>query len=160
MPARTILIKLCALTLFAVAAGAATNTPANSYKGAQCYDPKLTPQERAGCEIWFYATAGNARFHAYVLPQRLPVLLDWYRVLNSKQRSDRFRAWGIINDPSCCVPGTANCIACGSMYGVIRQSGPRPTPLSTASLPISTTKIKSVSPVSVSRKSFTKSNST
>ncbi len=109
MPAKKILIKLCVLVLFALAAAAATNTPANSYKGAQCYDPKLTPQERAGCEIWFYATAGNARFHAYVLPQRLPVLLDWYRVLNSKQRSDRFRAWGIINDPDCCTPGSPGC---------------------------------------------------
>ncbi len=47
-------------------------------------------EQRAGCEIWFYATAGNGRFHTYVLPQRLPVLLNWYRVLNSKERSDRF----------------------------------------------------------------------
>ena len=87
---------------------AATGT-ATGYKGNQCEDPKLSPEERSGCQIWFYATAGNARFHAYVLPQRLPVLLDWYRVLNSKQRGDRFRAWGIINDPDCCTPGSKGC---------------------------------------------------
>jgi len=47
------------------------------YKVAQCEDPALSASERSGCKIWFYATAGNARFHAYVLPQRMPVLLDW-----------------------------------------------------------------------------------
>ncbi|HKD13426.1 MAG TPA: cytochrome c, partial [Candidatus Angelobacter sp.] len=65
------------------------------YKVTQCDDPALSASERAGCKIWFYAAAGNGRFHAYVLPQRLPVLLDWYRVLNSKERDDRFHAWGI-----------------------------------------------------------------
>lgn len=88
---------------------AAANEPSAGYKGNQCDDPKLSPAQRAGCKIWFYATAGNARFHAYVLPQRLPVLLDWYRVLNSKERGDRFRAWGIINDPECCTPGAKGC---------------------------------------------------
>src|SRR5215468_826577 len=79
------------------------------YKVTQCDDPALSASERAGCKIWFYAAAGNGRFHAYVLPQRLPVLLDWYRVLNSKERDDRFHAWGIINDPECCTPGAPNC---------------------------------------------------
>jgi len=79
------------------------------YKVTQCDDPALSAPERAGCKIWFYAAAGNGRFHAYVLPQRLPVLLDWYRVLNSKERDDRFHAWGIINDPECCTPGAPNC---------------------------------------------------
>ena len=79
------------------------------YKVVQCDDQALSPSERAGCKIWFYATAGNARFHAYVLPQRLPVLLDWYRVLNSKERDDRFHAWGMINDPECCTPGKPGC---------------------------------------------------
>jgi hypothetical protein len=34
-------------------------------------DAGLTPSQRAGREIWFFATAGNDRFHAYVFPQRL-----------------------------------------------------------------------------------------
>jgi hypothetical protein len=93
----------------AVVLAAAPTAGTSSYSGAQCDDPKLTPSQKAGCEIWFKATAGNARFHAYVLPQRIPVLLDWYRVLNAKERPDRFKAWGIINDPECCVPGSPNC---------------------------------------------------
>src|SRR5215510_2846576 len=86
-----------------------TSTGKLPYKVAQCDDPALSPSERAGCKIWFYATAGNGRFHAYVLPQRLPVLLDWYRVLNSRERDDRFHAWGVINDPECCTPGKPGC---------------------------------------------------
>ncbi len=100
---------ICRGVLLLAGAGVLSAAAATAYKGSQCEDPKLTPEERSGCQIWFYATAGNARFHAYVLPQRLPVLLDWYRVLNSKQRGDRFRAWGIINDPDCCTPGSKGC---------------------------------------------------
>ncbi|HEY4369871.1 MAG TPA: hypothetical protein VGN07_21730 [Steroidobacteraceae bacterium] len=71
----------------------------------------LTPSERAGREIWYKATAGNSRFHTYTFQQRIGVLIDWYRVLKSTERDDRFRAWGIINDPGCCVPGSDNCPA-------------------------------------------------
>ena len=69
----------------------------------------LTPSERAGREIWFKATAGNDRFHTYVFQQRLGVLIDWYRVLRSSNRGQRFKTWGIINDPECCTPGSPNC---------------------------------------------------
>ena len=69
----------------------------------------LDPSERAGREIWYKATAGNARFHTYVFQQRINVLIDWYRVLNANERNDRFAAWGMINDPGCCVPGSAGC---------------------------------------------------
>jgi hypothetical protein len=71
----------------------------------------LNSSERAGREIWYKATAGNSRFHTYAFQQRIGVLIDWYRVLNSRERDDRFRAWGIINDPGCCVPGSAGCPA-------------------------------------------------
>jgi mono/diheme cytochrome c family protein len=69
----------------------------------------LNPSERAGREIWFKATAGNGRFHTYVFQQRLGVLIDWNRVLHSTARDDRFKTWGIINDPDCCAPGSPNC---------------------------------------------------
>ena len=69
----------------------------------------LSPSARAGREIWFKATAGNERFHTYVFQQRLGVLIDWYRVLRSEARGDRFKTWGIINDPDCCTPGSPNC---------------------------------------------------
>lgn len=71
----------------------------------------LTPSERAGREIWYKATAGNARFHTYVFQQRIGVLVDWFRVLRSDQRDDRFAAYGLINDPGCCRPGTEGCPA-------------------------------------------------
>ena len=69
----------------------------------------LTPSERAGREIWFKATAGNGRFHTYVFQQRLGVLIDWNRVLRSPGRGERFKTWGIINDPDCCTPGAPGC---------------------------------------------------
>ena len=107
------LALLAAMAVLLVARPAPPTTVTSSgklpYKVAQCDDPALTPSERAGCKIWFYSTAGNARFHAYVLPQRMPVLLDWYRVLNSRERDDRFHAWGAINDPECCTPGKPGC---------------------------------------------------
>lgn len=71
----------------------------------------MSPSERAGREIWYKATAGNSRFHTYTFQQRIGVLIDWYRVLNSQERDDRFRAWGIVNDPGCCVPGSGGCPA-------------------------------------------------
>ncbi|HEY5806431.1 MAG TPA: hypothetical protein VIT67_00595, partial [Povalibacter sp.] len=71
----------------------------------------LSPSERAGREIWYKATAGNSRFHTYTFQQRIGVLIDWYRVLRADQRDDRFNAWGIINDPGCCVPGSTDCPA-------------------------------------------------
>jgi hypothetical protein len=71
----------------------------------------LTPSERAGREVWYKATGGNARFHTYTFQQRIGVLIDWYRVLNSQDRLDRFAAWGLINDPGCCTPGTEGCPA-------------------------------------------------
>lgn len=71
----------------------------------------LSASERAGREIWYKATAGNSRFHTYTFQQRIGVLIDWYRVLRSDQRDDRFHAWGIINDPGCCEPGSKDCPA-------------------------------------------------
>jgi mono/diheme cytochrome c family protein len=71
----------------------------------------LDSAARAGREIWYKATAGNERFHTYTLEQRLGVLIDWFRVLNARERDDRFAAWGLINDPDCCVPGTEGCPA-------------------------------------------------
>ncbi|HKY02523.1 MAG TPA: hypothetical protein VJM53_08225, partial [Burkholderiales bacterium] len=71
----------------------------------------LTPSEIAGREIWYKATAGNARFHTYVFQQRTGILIDWFRALRSDQRDDRFAAYGLINDPGCCAPGSEGCPA-------------------------------------------------
>jgi hypothetical protein len=71
----------------------------------------LSEAEKIGRRIWLYATAGNSRFHTYVMQQRLGIMVDWYRVLNSDSRDERFATWGVINDPGCCVPGDDNCPA-------------------------------------------------
>ncbi|HEY5931735.1 MAG TPA: hypothetical protein VIT63_02395, partial [Nitrospira sp.] len=75
------------------------------------YGKHLTDAELVGAEIWFNATAGNARFFTYVYQQRLGVMIDWYRVLKSDTRDARFYRWGLINDPDCCKPGDPNCPA-------------------------------------------------
>ena len=76
-----------------------------------CTREGLNESECVGRLIWFKATAGNERFHTYTFQQRIGVLIDWYRVLRTDHRDDRFRAWGIINDPACCKPGDPDCPA-------------------------------------------------
>ena len=76
-----------------------------------CAREGLSPSACVGRLIWYKATGGNDRFHTYTFQQRIGVLVDWYRVLRSDQRDDRFAAWGIINDPACCKPGDPNCPA-------------------------------------------------
>lgn len=94
----------------AAASGDATHEQDVPYYEA-CAREGLSPSQCAGRLIWFKATAGNDRFHTYVFQQRVGVMIDWFRVLRSDQRDDRFRAWGAINDPSCCTPGTPGCPA-------------------------------------------------
>ena len=62
-------------------------------------DAGLTPSQRAGREIWFFATAFNDRFYTYSYPQRLGAAIDWYLVLAAKNKADLFQAWGGIPDP-------------------------------------------------------------
>jgi len=76
-----------------------------------CAREGLNDSECVGRLIWFKATGGNERFHTYTFQQRVGVLVDWYRILRVDQRDDRFRAWGIINDPKCCRPGDPDCPA-------------------------------------------------
>jgi len=87
--------------------------PASRYTDAGFEEAEagLSPSARAGREIWFKATAGNARFHTYTFQQRITALIDWYGVLRSDARDTRFRTWGLINDPGCCKPGTDGCPA-------------------------------------------------
>lgn len=97
------------------AAPAASAPPASPARpdnpGFYAGEAGMTPAERAGREIWYKATAGNARFHTYVFQQRVGVMVDWYRALRSDERDDRFAAYGLINDPGCCRPGTEGCPA-------------------------------------------------
>ena len=83
--------------------------------------PDLTPAERAGREIWMFATAFNDRFFTYTYPQRLGGAIDWYAVLGADRRGDLFEAWGAIPDPDCCVPGDPDCPArsASETYGLL-----------------------------------------
>src|SRR4051794_28228272 len=95
-------------------AGTASSAPAGSGAyddGFATAEAGLSPTELAGAEIWYKATAGSARFTTYTYQQRLSVLIDWFRVLRADQEGERFRAWGLMHDPGCCVPGAANCPA-------------------------------------------------
>lgn len=67
--------------------------------------------ERAGREIWMFATADNDRFFTYSYPQKLGVPIDWYGILGAPFKKDLFQSWGAIPDPDCCIPGEANCPA-------------------------------------------------
>ncbi|MGZ9092367.1 MAG: hypothetical protein ACXW3T_12475, partial [Rhodoplanes sp.] len=62
---------------------ASSGKTAPDHPGFYLGEAILNPSERAGREIWYKATAGNARFHTYVFQQRVNVLIDWYRVLNA-----------------------------------------------------------------------------
>ena len=71
----------------------------------------LSPAARAGREIWYKATAGNARFHTYVFQQRIGVLIDWFRVLRADRRDDRFAAWGSSTTRAAAFPAAPDCPA-------------------------------------------------
>lgn len=90
---------------------AAEETAVYSDAGFHAGAADLSPSERAGREIWYKATAGNDRFHTYTFQQRLGVLIDWWRVLRSDKRAERFKIWGLVNNPGCCAPGSPGCPA-------------------------------------------------
>jgi hypothetical protein len=103
---------LLALLLVLALAGTVFSAP-GEYKddGFATAENGISPRELAGAEIWYKATAGSARFTTYTFQQRLGVLIDWYRVLRADQQGERFKAWGLIHDPDCCIPGSAGCPA-------------------------------------------------
>ena len=103
-PPFLVLLALCMCSAASLPAQYRDEGFCSTYEG-------LTESERAGCQIWFYATADNGRFHTYVFQQRLGVMIDWFRVLNSRERGERFKVWGLVNDPGCCTPGSAGCPA-------------------------------------------------
>lgn len=71
----------------------------------------LSKDEQNGREIWYKATGGNQFFYTYSIQNRIGTFLDWFNVLDTRQRKSRFDDWGMINDPECCVPGSNGCPA-------------------------------------------------
>lgn len=121
-PVQFIILLLTLLSCFPTSSFAATETavgvsesrPVDVYydtTGFRLDEKNLNHSEKVGREIWYKATAGNDRFHTYVFQQRVGVLIDWFRVLRTDAREDRFKAWGLMNDPDCCTPGSDGCPA-------------------------------------------------
>jgi hypothetical protein len=71
------------------------------------HDPnnKEALAQRLGRDTWIHWTWGNQKFlrKAAVLAGQLPVpvSLDFFRVLDSRNRATRFRDLGLINEPNC-----------------------------------------------------------
>lgn len=101
----------CLLLLSGLAFGGPATAQSSLSPGYAAGDVGLSPSERAGREIWFFATAFNDRFYTYTYPQRLGAAIDWYLILGAASRQDLFEGWGAIPDPDCCVPGAPNCPA-------------------------------------------------
>ncbi len=78
----------------------------NLSPGFAAGDASLTASQRAGREIWFFATAFNDRFYAYTYPQRLGGAVDWYKVLAANNKRDLFQAWGAIRILTAAFPVT------------------------------------------------------
>lgn len=71
--------------------------------GASLSDEQLI-REMAGREIWF-KSAPTDRLHSYLFNQKVNAPIDWWKVLRTEDRDQRFYLWGTINDPDCCTPG-------------------------------------------------------
>jgi hypothetical protein len=109
MQTRSRMIAWAVAVLLGVMVAAPASAQSSLSTGYAAGDAKLSPSERAGREIWFYATAFNDRFYTYSYAQRLGGGIDWFRILAAKSKGDLFQGWGTIPDPDCCVPGDPNC---------------------------------------------------
>ncbi len=107
----TAVLSALVLLSLPLAPAGGQNSDVYSEAGFHAGAAGLNESERAGREIWYKATAGNDRFHTYVFQQRMGVLIDWWRVLRSDKRNDRFKTWGLVNNPGCCTPGSPGCPA-------------------------------------------------
>jgi hypothetical protein len=60
---------------------------------------------RIGRDTWIFWTWGNQKFLRYgqkqLAKQAIPISLDMFRLLDSRQRDSRFKSLGLINEPNC-----------------------------------------------------------
>jgi mono/diheme cytochrome c family protein len=79
------------------------NDPENKWGDPQSKEKRQS--ERLGRDTWIHWTWGNQKFlrRVAVLAGNLPVpiSLDFFRVLDSRNRSTRFRDLGFVNEPNC-----------------------------------------------------------
>ncbi len=74
-------------------------TDESEYEGYEGYG--LNPEEERGRRVWYEASGDNARFHTYIVSQKVGAPENWYRVLASKNRDQRWATFGLIQDPDC-----------------------------------------------------------
>ena len=79
-------LVLCCAAIAGQASAQTTLSPGFAEGGKH-----LSPSERAGREIWFFATAFNDRFFTYAYQQRLGAIIDWYGILGAKNRHSLFQ---------------------------------------------------------------------
>jgi hypothetical protein len=79
--------------------------PNNLYQYWHDDNNKDGPAQRLGRDTWIHWTWGNQKVlrHASVLAGNLPapVSIDFFRLLDSRNRGTRFRDLGLINEPNC-----------------------------------------------------------
>ena len=57
-----------------------------------------------GQTLWTFATGTSSRFHTYYTAQKTGVPGDYGLTFHTDDRAFRFKNWGLVNDPNCCVP--------------------------------------------------------
>jgi hypothetical protein len=84
--------------------------PENPVDSFKFYGPNglwktWTPEQRLGRDTWIFWTWGNQKFlrKVAVLAGNLsvPISLDFFRLLDSRNRGTRFRDFGLVNEPNC-----------------------------------------------------------
>ncbi|MCH5374452.1 MAG: hypothetical protein JJ992_10765, partial [Planctomycetes bacterium] len=70
---------------------------------------KWNPSQQRGRDMWIFWTAGNQKFYRRLqeFADKLPLgfTVDFFRVLDTRNRSHRFRDVGLINEPNCSQAG-------------------------------------------------------
>jgi cytochrome c5 len=64
-----------------------------------------TPQQREGRDTWIFWTGGNQKFLRQAThlgaALKLPISVEYYRMLDSRNRPSRFKMLGLVNEPNC-----------------------------------------------------------
>jgi hypothetical protein len=86
-------------------AGAPARPDSYWYYGPNDLWKKWTPAQKRGRDTWILWTGGNQKFlrwaTEYAGSLKVPVSIEMYRALDSRNRAKRFQQLGLINEPNC-----------------------------------------------------------
>lgn len=75
------------------------------YYGPQGLWKSWTPQQKAGRDTWIFWTGGNEKFLRNGTKLggsfTVPISIDFFRMLDTRNRGKRFQMLGLINEPNC-----------------------------------------------------------